>query len=346
MPKRPKLSRENKRVQIVTLRNEGFSVKEISERTNSDRRTIQRICKRVNQTNSFKDKPRSGRPQILGEREKRIVTRTLKKSDSKNAESVRKIVKAENGIDVSRDTIARVLKEAGFVARIKIKKPSLNDRQKKARLAWARDHSKWTSDDWKKVIWSDESKFQLLKSDGKEYVWVNQSQRSISDEMVTPTKKFGGGSVMVWSCMTWKGIGFSCKIDETMDGQLYTEILRKELSDTIEYYKFNKNEIIFQHDNDPKHTSKISKENLKDLKLKVMEWPSQSPDLNPIEHFWDHVSRQLKSKHSLFATKNQLWEEIQEILKEENENLCKKLISTMQERVIDVIKAKGGYTRW
>jgi len=99
MPKRPKLSRENKRVQIVTLRNEGFSVKEISERTNSDRRTIQRICKRVNQTNSFKDKPRSGRPQILGEREKRIVTRTLKKSDSKNAESVRKIVKAENGID-------------------------------------------------------------------------------------------------------------------------------------------------------------------------------------------------------------------------------------------------------
>ena len=58
---------------------------------------------------------------------------------------------------------------------------------------------------------------------------------------------------MVWSCMTWSGLGFSCKIDNTMDGELYTEILKGELMDTIEYYGMEPSEVIFQHDNDPKH---------------------------------------------------------------------------------------------
>lgn len=345
MPKQPKLSRENKRVQIVTLKNEGFSLQKIAERTGTDRRTIQRICKRVKQSNSFKDKPRHGRPKALNEREKRIVSRTLQKSDSKNAESVRKLIKSDHSINVSRDTVARVLKSFGFVARIKIAKPALTGKQKKARLVWAKEHAKWTSDDWKNVVWSDESKFQLCDSDGREVVWIKKSE-SISEASIKPTKKFGGGNVMVWSCMTWKGVGYSCKIDDTMDAQLYSEILQHELMDSIQYYGLDKKNVIFQQDNDPKHTSKLAKQTLATLKMNVMEWPSQSPDLNPIEHLWDHVTRVLKKENKIFASKEELWEAIQSVMKDENEEICKKLISTMPERVIDVIRAKGGYTKW
>jgi hypothetical protein len=61
---------------------------------------------------------------------------------------------------------------------------------------------------------------------------------------------------MVWGCMTWEGTGYACKIDGKMDGDLYVKILDQELQDSIKYYGKTKNNIIFQQDNDPKHTCK------------------------------------------------------------------------------------------
>jgi transposase len=131
-----------------------------------------------------------------------------------------------------------------------------------------------------------------------------------------------------------------------MDGDLYVQILKDELMETINFYEFNEKEVVFQQDNDPKHTSMVAKEALADLKLKVMEWPSQSPDLNPIEHFWGHVARELKRRTGVLHSKEELWSELQKILAETNKDLCQKLIATMPRRIIDVIKAKGGYTKW
>jgi len=131
-----------------------------------------------------------------------------------------------------------------------------------------------------------------------------------------------------------------------MDADLYTQILKGELMETINYYDFDQDKMVFQQDNDPKHTSRLAKDALTDLNIKVLEWPSQSPDLNPIEHYWGHVARELKRRTGVLTSKDELWKELQEILAETNRELCRKLIGTMPRRIIDVIKAKGGYTKW
>ena len=61
---------------------------------------------------------------------------------------------------------------------------------------------------------------------------------------------------MMWGCMSWDGVGYAAKIDGRMDSDLYCSILEDELPDSIKYFKKKHKDILFQQDNDPKHTSK------------------------------------------------------------------------------------------
>ena len=87
-------------------------------------------------------------------------------------------------------------------------------------MDFAVSHQHWTVDDWKQVRWSDETKINCIGSDGKRWAW-KKARESLSDRLVQRIVKFGGGSLMMWGYMTWKGVGMACKIDGRMDTDLY-----------------------------------------------------------------------------------------------------------------------------
>ena len=119
-------------------------------------------------------------------------------------------------------------------------------------------HKDWTIKDWKKVIWSNETKINHLGSDGCKWAWKRAGE-GLSDRLVNGTLRFRGGSLMMWGCMTWEGVGFATKINGRIDGDLYLQILKDELQQTLEYYGLNPPNTIFQQDNDLKHTCRMVK---------------------------------------------------------------------------------------
>ncbi len=80
-----------------------------------------------------------------------------------------------------------------------------------------------------------------------------------------------------------------------MTGDSYTNILEHSLTATLQHYNFLRENIIFQQDNDPKHTSHVAKTWFANHKIKVLDWPPQPPDPSSIEHLWDYLKDQLKT---------------------------------------------------
>ncbi|KAJ8886967.1 hypothetical protein PR048_013181 [Dryococelus australis] len=72
-------------------------------------------------------------------------------------------------------------------------------------IAW-NNRGNWTLEQWKSVLWSDESRFTLFRSDGRVWVWRLLGERLLP-EYIVPTRKFGGGGVMVWGYFTAFGVG-------------------------------------------------------------------------------------------------------------------------------------------
>jgi transposase len=104
--------------------------------------------------------------------------------------------------------------------------------------------------------------------------------------------------------------------------------------------------MIFQQDNDRKHTSKVSMDFFKANNYKLLFWPANSPDLNPIEHLWHYVKQQLQKYETPVDSTYELWERIQEVWNAIPKEVCENLVDSMPDRVQAVKRAKGRQTKY
>jgi transposase len=282
-----------------------------------------------------------GRVSKLSSRDKTFCVRSVVKDGKTNATDVKKSLQESLDVVVSTATVRRALKEAGLVSFVRPSKPDISRKNVKARLAFARSHLEWTMDDWKRVIWSDETRMSLFGSDGRYYTWKRSEER-LQPKHVRRTVKHGGRGLMIWGCITYDGPGYMTKIDDILDKQLYELILKEELQHSIDWYDYDASKVIFQHDNDPKHTAKTVKKYLEEQEYTTMVWPPQSPDLNPIENIWSMVKLRLfRNYDSPPKGIHDLWDRVQEVWDTLTVEDCRKVIDSMPKRCSDVIKAKG-----
>jgi transposase len=334
-----------KRGAIQALLEQGLSLREVASKVNVHYSTVSRIKNNIKNNGEFVKKHRHGRKRLLSEREDRIIAKIINSGEASNAVEAQDLFNKRFNLNLSINTIRRSLNRSGLVSRVKKKKPFLSEKHMKKRHEFAKKYQNWSVDDWRRVIFSDESKFNVFGSDGRQYCWVKPDSK-LSPVRINPTIKHGGGKLFVWGCMTSKGVGYLCKIDNGLDGELYKQILSDELMETIKYYKIKKNNYIFQHDNDPKHTSKVAQEWLKINKIAVLEWPAQSPDLNPIEHLWSEVSKRIRKLEKKPSCVKDLWNSVQEVWESIEYDVIDKLYESMPNRIKAVLQAKGGYTKY
>ena len=161
------ISDDNKDAILTCIENRK-SDRDIASTKLTSRSMIQNVCKKYRPDIEL-NKP--GHPRKLSPQNKRFLVNAITSGSLDTAVEANKLLKTSLNVSVSNETVGRALVEAGLKASEEIKKPLISKKNIKERYASAKAHKSWTTADWERVIWSDETKIDRFCSGGKSWCW-------------------------------------------------------------------------------------------------------------------------------------------------------------------------------
>ncbi|KAI6661477.1 hypothetical protein LOD99_13350 [Oopsacas minuta] len=335
----------------------GMTQIRVSQSLGVNIRTIRRWLSRNKSGRSLENKPGRGCKSTIT----KIAKIVIAKSICKRHQSTRRLAKRlhSKGCPVSHVTVHTYLRSTLSVKPFKPQKqPKITEKQRMARLQFCKDRKSWKKEEWRRVLFSDESPFELYPhlNHQNDRVWAYKQ----SQVLPTETVKFPS-KILVWGMMSYRAVSELHIIPkgQTVNADYYVrEILNKSLMSTMQRQPEeasilrrkmlpDMSRAIFQQDGAPAHTAKKTQEwcdnNLVEFWTKET-WPGNSPDLNPIENLWSivkHDIQMMPTPTNVLMLENHVklaWSRI-------SPEILENLVSGMCNRVKLCIKRKGGYIR-
>jgi len=317
------------KISILHFWNSGIrSPREISRKTGISCSTVSYNIRKLKALGSLNHVGGNGRKRSITASAARTVGQLIRREKQTSAAEISVELRMRRNLAVSVSTVRRHLRRKGYKSCLPKKKPMLTDQQRHRRLQWAMAHK---DDDWRRTVFSDESSIQLFRNTVR--CWTKNPRIEIKRVPKNRTKIF------VWGAISSKGVIGLCLFRGIMDSARYIDILKKNLLPATG--RIFGNNWRFQHDNDPKHTARMTKRFLDETVPMVIDWPANSPDLNPIENIWGLL------KHRVEKRRPKSIDELERFFMDEWSMLDQKMINnflkSMKSRCEGVIRNNGNH---
>lgn len=331
---------EATRNNVKALLFQGKSTREVQKELNVSHGFVSK----VHQENQENIPPvEMGRPQKISKSTQHTICSQFLTGKQETFNDAHEYIQSVNEGPVHKRTIKRCLARAGVKAGVKQDEPYLTPEQVAKRYQFAKDHINWTLEDWTKVMFSDECIVSRLGTFGKQYFYSNDEHWQQHPHHFRQKTQGSGGKIMIWGCITYHGVGDLGWIEGHMKAEDYVSVLDKYVLASRDWNKMDPANFIFQHDNASIHTAGMTQRFLTKKRIKVMVWPPNSPDLNPIERVWAYIKQHLDLYPTRAKTLQELFNRIEEIWLHLPPNYLHELYEDLPNK-IKRLKETGGWT--
>lgn len=328
----------------VALADAAFSHRRIGRMLGVPRTTIQDAIRRFRETGLYTRRPGQGRHRCTSARDDRFVVSKVLRNRFCTAVEARNQLFEVRGVSVSERTVRRRLAEQNLLARRPAKAPKLEAHHRRARLQFAREHLRWTMEQWKNVLFSDESRIALNAPDGRQRVYRRRSER-FAPCAIVETVGYQGGSIMVWGAISYEARTDLVVVSRgSMTAQRYVEEVLQD--HVVPFAPFIGENFILMHDNARAHVAGQVNDYLDAVGIRRLPWPACSPDLNPIEHIWDNLKRRVRNRNPVPTTLRELTNAVLEEWHNIPQSDIQDVMDGMADRMREVIRARGGNTHY